>query len=489
MMASQCLLSKLGDDGVFSVEKYLDVEDLLALSATCRLFYFRNSSAGNNQDAQMQDACYQRNLLWASLLRHRIPGYGPFSTVRDCGAKDKLLNYLRFERTTQSQRHLVCSNAADLILPNSLLTRWEKLGDFQIMKPRLLARCTYCPQSGLNFLFGGESVPDTVATPSSSSHQPNSGTFNDVWAIHCTEQDNSIKVFRVPIDERSDCPAYTCASGIVFLEDDLYLFGGLMDTQNRHVVEFSNQFYRLCGAGRHKSPFDESNGEKGPVAGYVSPSSQKLRWERLTPSPASISGSRSQQQVTQNFPPGRWGHTMNAVSRDMFILFGGSCPGQSYADIWVFTPMSGWRMIPTLNPIRGRGGHSAAIVGDSLYILGGNDAVVSFNEMWRISLPQIQKLYTKLCSQNIAANAQPSLFWGLPSWELVSRDHQRCNGPTASIGHSMTAVGRTLVVYGGRDKHSTSVQFSGGIYLFNTVTGCWKKFGTESPPHKTSSGK
>lgn len=78
-------------------------------------------------------------------------------------------------------------------------------------------------------------------------------------------------------------------------------------------------------------------------------------------------------------PDGRWGHTM-VEHRGVLYMFGGSSPGHAYAGLWrldtsvspcVWSPLG-----PEGEKPPPRGGHSATVVGDTLYVFGGNITTV-----------------------------------------------------------------------------------------------------------------
>lgn len=80
-------------------------------------------------------------------------------------------------------------------------------------------------------------------------------------------------------------------------------------------------------------------------------------------------------------PEGRWGHTM-VEHKGFLYMFGGSSPGQAFAGLWrldTSTRPCVWSLLKQGSgrpPVRG--GHSATIVRDTLYIFGGNIIQVCF---------------------------------------------------------------------------------------------------------------
>lgn len=95
-------------------------------------------------------------------------------------------------------------------------------------------------------------------------------------------------------------------------------------------------------------------------------------------------------------PDGRWGHTM-VEHRGFFFMFGGSSPGRAYSGLWrLDTSVSPcvWSLVTPDRDMAevevggngkpaARGGHSATVVHDSLYIFGGNILEVCGGHEWR----------------------------------------------------------------------------------------------------------
>jgi hypothetical protein len=126
-------------------------------------------------------------------------------------------------------------------------------------------------------------------------------------------------------------------------------------------------------------------------------------------------------------PRGRMGHS--AVSyRGYMWIFGGTSPGFAYDHLLRFDPRTGHFVTlivsnpldvgtqnssaaasqesrPTTSPtsdknknvshrwtlgrIEGRGGHASAMVGDWMYVIGGNTVDRTFNDVWRINLSEL----------------------------------------------------------------------------------------------------
>lgn len=108
----------------------------------------------------------------------------------------------------------------------------------------------------------------------------------------------------------------------------------------------------------------------------------QCRWERLrTVREPEDAGQEVGGGGPGAIPAGRWGHTM-VEHQGVLYMFGGTSPGQAYTGLW--------RLDPSVRPCRwsllaqegeqppARGGHSATVVGDTLYIFGGNVTDVGY---------------------------------------------------------------------------------------------------------------
>ncbi|KAK4229558.1 putative Tip elongation aberrant protein 1 [Podospora fimiseda] len=140
------------------------------------------------------------------------------------------------------------------------------------------------------------------------------------------------------------------------------------------------------------------------------------RWEMLIPT--SDSGG-PQGKV----PPARTNHSV-VTFNDKLYLFGGTNGYQWFNDVWAYDPaLNAWSQLDCIGYIPSpREGHAAAIVDDVMYIFGGRTeegADLGDLAAFRISS---RRWYT-------FQNMGPS--------------------PSPRSGHSMTAVGKTIVVVGG----------------------------------------
>ncbi|KAI1111885.1 hypothetical protein F5Y14DRAFT_289623 [Nemania sp. NC0429] len=162
------------------------------------------------------------------------------------------------------------------------------------------------------------------------------------------------------------------------------------------------------------------------------------RWEML------IENSESGGTPTTKVPPARTNHTMITYNDKMY-LFGGTNGFQWFNDVWCYDPSTNkWAQLDCIGYIpSAREGHSAALIEDVMYIFGGRTeegADLGDLAAFRISS---RRWYT---FQNM--------------------------GPTPSprSGHSMTAVGKSIVVVGGEPSSATNqVNDLSLVYVLDTT--------------------
>ncbi|KAL2147091.1 hypothetical protein VTI28DRAFT_973 [Corynascus sepedonium] len=162
------------------------------------------------------------------------------------------------------------------------------------------------------------------------------------------------------------------------------------------------------------------------------------RWEMLIAN--SDSGGPPQGKV----PPARTNHSMVTFG-DKLYLFGGTNGFQWFNDVWSYDPMTNsWSQLDCIGYIPcPREGHAAAIVDDVMYIFGGrteDGADLGDLAAFRITS---RRWYT-------FQNMGPS--------------------PSPRSGHSMTAVGKTIVVVGGEPSSAaTTVNDLALVYCLDTT--------------------
>jgi len=160
------------------------------------------------------------------------------------------------------------------------------------------------------------------------------------------------------------------------------------------------------------------------------------RWEILI--------ENSENAAQGKMPPARTNHSM-VTYNDKLYLFGGTNGFQWFNDVWCYDPTTNqWSLLDCIGYIPApREGHAAALVDDVMYIFGGrteDGADLGDLAAFRISS---RRWYT-------FQNMGPS--------------------PSPRSGHSMTAVGKTVVVVGGEPSSAaTAVNDLALVYCLDTT--------------------
>jgi hypothetical protein len=260
--------------------------------------------------------------------------------------------------------------------------------------PRYLHRIAVA-EDGYAYLFGGDAQNDPHGSSMLkddlwrlSMKSVNAELLDDIRpSWKCILADSSIDSDRQPLGRRFPRPTRRCAASWTYLNGSIYLFGGMGVDYT-----FLNDLWALD---------------------VIS-----LQWRQIE-----SAGPR---------PAGRWGHTSISYGGKLW-LFGGSKPGAVFRDFWCLdvdvTPEPIWSQVgfplATIPPVpAARGGHSATLIGSKMYVFGGNTNAKSFNDIWYIDLEQVEDGWTSAC--------------------MLEK-------PPTRIGHSASAVGDRILVFGGRD--------------------------------------
>ncbi|KAL1843289.1 hypothetical protein VTJ49DRAFT_2398 [Mycothermus thermophilus] len=162
------------------------------------------------------------------------------------------------------------------------------------------------------------------------------------------------------------------------------------------------------------------------------------RWEILTP------GSDGATPPQGKLPAARTNHTM-VTFNDKLYLFGGTNGFQWFNDVWCYDPVTNaWTQLDCIGYIPSpREGHAAALVDDVMYVFGGrkeDGSDLGDLAAFRITT---RRWYT-------FQNMGPS--------------------PSPRSGHSMTSVGKTIVVLGGEPSSAaTAVNDLALVYCLDTT--------------------
>ncbi|SPQ19060.1 eb429a89-f91f-43bd-9caa-39ab242b97d5 [Thermothielavioides terrestris] len=161
-------------------------------------------------------------------------------------------------------------------------------------------------------------------------------------------------------------------------------------------------------------------------------------WEMLIPS------SDSANPPQAKIPPARTNHTM-VTFNDKLYLFGGTNGFKWFNDVWCYDPMTNlWSQLDCIGYIPSpREGHAAALVDDVMYIFGGrNEEGADLGDLAAFRITS-HRWYT-------FQNMGPS--------------------PSPRSGHSMTTVGKTIVVVGGEPSSAaTAVNDLALVYCLDTT--------------------
>ncbi|KAI1436396.1 hypothetical protein GGR50DRAFT_231951 [Xylaria sp. CBS 124048] len=162
------------------------------------------------------------------------------------------------------------------------------------------------------------------------------------------------------------------------------------------------------------------------------------RWEML------LDNSENGVTPIGKMPPARTNHSMITYNDKMY-LFGGTNGFQWFNDVWCYDPPSNkWAQLDCIGYIPSpREGHSAALVDDVMYIFGGRTEEGA-------DLGDLAAFRISSCRWYTFQNMGPT--------------------PSPRSGHSMTAVGKSIVVVGGEPSSTThQVNDLSLVYVLDTT--------------------
>ena len=86
----------------------------------------------------------------------------------------------------------------------------------------------------------------------------------------------------------------------------------------------------------------------------------------------------------------RAGHTATEISSNQFLVFGGSGGDRFYNDVHIFNVETNlWSFVDVQNPAQapaGRHQHTANLIGEELYIIGGRSEKETFSDVWILDI-------------------------------------------------------------------------------------------------------
>ena len=357
----------------------------------------------------------QSSSAWTHIIKQILQGFSPIEILEGAPFKQKLRHWLTRE------------NHAELSI----------VGSCRLFQPRYIHRScrlrNSCTREYESYIFGGDYLEGQTLSNRS-----------DLWKVLVSEA--TAEITFVPQQLTFNSTTRTrmnfsggSASAICSLQGALYVFGGIDSSRT-----FTDQMVRFQPAGTADS------------------------WigSHLPPNPAA----NLPDQTPHVTPAARWGHTLVNAYDSFLVLFGGSCPGKAFGDLWVFRPDQSWLQVkfPANWPRpAGRSGHGVSVVGDYMYVIGGNNINRNFNDMWTLSLITLYDMLQCPSPDMFDFGGDHSALW-----QCVSSDCAREDGPAARVGHTCTAIGSSIVVYGGRDFHKRT--FHEGVFLFDTEKRKWQ---------------
>jgi N-acetylneuraminic acid mutarotase len=198
---------------------------------------------------------------------------------------------------------------------------------------------------------------------------------------------------------------------------------------------------------------------------------------------------------------GRAGHTATLVGKKIYV-FGGRNGNVFHNDVWVFdTETERWQLLQMHAAVSPRAYHTATLVGDEeLWIIGGSDKVTMFGDVHMLNTRTLEwkTLATtgSLAGRVIGTHAavvhplQPGAilvfggYGGAESvwlkelailhtdaleWETLN---PKGSPPCARGYHTMTCVGQSVILYGGKGDHGI-VSSGENLSVYNAATNAW----------------
>uniref|UniRef100_A0A7S1LPF3 Galactose oxidase n=1 Tax=Neobodo designis TaxID=312471 RepID=A0A7S1LPF3_NEODS len=191
-------------------------------------------------------------------------------------------------------------------------------------------------------------------------------------------------------------------------------------------------------------------------------------------------------------PPALTGHTMTVVGKRVYVYGGNSTEGQS-GDVHVLDlTATAWGVAATLGAPPKRSSHSACVVHDTMIVVIGGRG-----ESPSVGAPPPVPANPKdpasvAAAAAAAANAAPApapllndvaVFDASSShWAINAKVAESSPVPPARSGHSATAVGSNVVVFGGMGENG---QLLNDLWVLQTerITAMtWLKVATDGPP-------
>ncbi|EPS36797.1 hypothetical protein H072_9633 [Dactylellina haptotyla CBS 200.50] len=254
-------------------------------------------------------------------------------------------------------------------------------------------------------------------------------------------------------------------------EGEIYILGGLLQAESARGESVRGDLWLLEGGGPNLAvyPVYTTAEGPGPRVGHASllvgnafivfgGDTKMTEVDKLDETLYLLNTSSRQWSRAQPIgekPSGRYGHTLNILGSKLYV-FGGQAEGTFFNDLMAFdlntlqSNTSRWELlVPNSDgspdiPAK-RTNHTVVSYGDKLYLFGGTNGLIWFNDVW---------------AYDPRTNA----------WTQLD-----CIGyiPSPREGHSAALVGDTMYVFGGRSNDGTDL---GDLAAFRIPSRRWYTF-------------
>ena len=170
-------------------------------------------------------------------------------------------------------------------------------------------------------------------------------------------------------------------------------------------------------------------------------------------------------ECSGDIPPPLRAMTATAVGKKLVIFGGGDGPSY-YNDIYILDTVNFRYTKPEVtNPHvpSKRRAHTACLYKNGIYIFGGGDGVRALNDVWRLDVSDLTKMYWKLISPPSTGSKFANNSSSIDSRLAAQR-------PTARGYHTSNMVGSKLIIFGGSD----GVECFRDVWVFDVETLIWR---------------
>jgi hypothetical protein len=170
-------------------------------------------------------------------------------------------------------------------------------------------------------------------------------------------------------------------------------------------------------------------------------------------------------ECSGDIPPPLRAMTATAVGKKLVIFGGGDGPSY-YNDIYILDTINFRYTKPEItNPHipSKRRAHTACLYKNGIYIFGGGDGVRALNDVWRLDVSDLSKMYWKLISPPSTGSKFANNSSSIDSRLAAQR-------PTARGYHTSNMVGSKLIIFGGSD----GVECFRDVWIFDVETLIWR---------------